>query len=360
MKASSKKSQNAANDWAGDGTQNGCEPSFLITIDTEGDNLWGRPGTITTRNADFLPRFQSLCESYELKPTYLVNYEMANNPSFQAFGRDILTRKTGEIGMHLHAWNSPPLVPLTKNDFAFHPYLIEYPEAVIRKKITIMTDLLEDIFGVKMISHRAGRWSFNETYARILVEKGYHVDCSVTPRISWKHNIGDPEQYGGTDFSEFPDEAYFIDLENIAQSGDSTLMEIPMTIVRQENRLINGLRCTFKDSSRADSALNRFFPAVQWLRPNGNNRRQMMQIVQRAIHTGRTYVEFMLHSSELMPGGSPTFPGDKDIEVLYTDLDTLFTHVRSKFTGATLSDYYESMMKVGSEITATESTHDLQ
>ncbi|MCP4608619.1 MAG: deacetylase [Planctomycetes bacterium] len=332
----------------------------MITIDTEGDNLWGGPRTITTRNADFLPRFQSLCELYELKPTYLVNYEMATCPAFQAFGRDIIARKTGEIGMHLHAWNSPPLNPLTKDDIAFQPYLIEYPESVMRKKITIMTDLLEDIFGVKMISHRAGRWSFNETYARILIEKGYHVDCSVTPRISWEHSLGNPEQYGGTDYSEFPDEAYFIDLENIARSGDSMLLEIPMTIVSTENHLIGGLRSAFKDSSLAHRALNRFFPAVQWFRPNGKNRNELMHIVQQAIQSRRSYLEFMLHSSELMPGGSPTFPGDKDIEVLYTDLDALFAYIRSTFVGATLSDYYESVKINKCRITASVPTRDQQ
>ena len=33
-------------------------PAFLITIDTEGDNIWRRPNRITTENTLFLPRFQ--------------------------------------------------------------------------------------------------------------------------------------------------------------------------------------------------------------------------------------------------------------------------------------------------------------
>ena len=41
-------------------------PLFVVTIDTEGDDQWswrhGRP--ITTHNARFLPRFQSLCERF--------------------------------------------------------------------------------------------------------------------------------------------------------------------------------------------------------------------------------------------------------------------------------------------------------
>ncbi len=40
------------------------ETPFIITIDTEGDNPWANPREITTRNAEYLPRFQSLCERF--------------------------------------------------------------------------------------------------------------------------------------------------------------------------------------------------------------------------------------------------------------------------------------------------------
>jgi len=206
------------------------KPFFLITIDTEPDNLWNKQKNITTRNAEYLPRFQSLCESYGFKPTYLTDYDMANSSSFQDFGRNIIKKKTGEIGMHLHAWNTPPLVQLTKNDYYYRPYLIEYPVDVIKEKITSFTSYLKDIFGVRIISHRAGRWSFNETYAKILAEHGYLVDCSVTPNVSWKYHFGDPTKNGGTDYTHFPNNCYFLDLNDISQPGNSSLLEIPVTI----------------------------------------------------------------------------------------------------------------------------------
>ena len=108
------------------------ETPFIITIDTEGDDLWANPREITTRNSQYLPRFQSLCERFRFKPVYLANYEMAMSDVFVEFARDVIARGAGEIGMHLHAWNSPPLVPLTSDDFRFHPYLIEYPEVQVK------------------------------------------------------------------------------------------------------------------------------------------------------------------------------------------------------------------------------------
>src|SRR5580700_5433153 len=123
------------------------ETPFIITVDTEGDDIWSRPHQITTHNALFLPRFQSLCERYGYRPVYLTNYEMATSEEFVEFARDVLRRDAAEIGMHLHAWNSPPLMPLTDDDFHYQPYLIEYPDEVMREKIRVMTVLLEERFG---------------------------------------------------------------------------------------------------------------------------------------------------------------------------------------------------------------------
>jgi hypothetical protein len=181
--------------------------SFIITIDVEGDNLWSKPRVPTTRNAECLPRFQELCERHGFAPSYLVNYEMATCPSMVEFGRDVIARGSGEIGMHLHAWDTPPLYDLTGDDHHHQPYLVEYPPEVIEQKVATMTGLLEDTFGVKMRSHRAGRWGFDERYARLLLEHSYMVDCSVTPHVSWRGTMGDPKGNGGSDYSGFPETA---------------------------------------------------------------------------------------------------------------------------------------------------------
>ena len=90
---------------------------FIITIDTEGDNLWEIADVnqeITTVNAKFLFRFQELCEKYGFIPTYLTNYEMAKSDAMIELGREGLKRKTLEIGAHEHAWNQPPHYALLK------------------------------------------------------------------------------------------------------------------------------------------------------------------------------------------------------------------------------------------------------
>lgn len=314
-------------------------PSMLITVDTEGDNLWSRPSRIETKNAGHLYRFQALCESKGFKPTYLTNYEMAKSEIFVELGREVVKRKTGEIGMHLHAWNSPPSLPLTDNDFDCRPYLIEYPDTVIAAKVSHMTSLLEDTFAVSIKSHRAGRWAFNETYARTLVECGYCVDCSVTPHVTWEQTKGHPEKNGGSNYLLFPETAYFLDLSDISRPGSSRLMELPVTImpfVSTLNRLTTGFYGF--ELFRRLHAKNVF-----WLRPNGRNLDMLLWVVDKATTLDRDYIQFMIHSSELMPAGSPTFKTQNDIDQLYRDLDTLFSHIAAKgYIGRTLYDHYEA------------------
>src|SRR5882724_5998029 len=304
------------------------ETPFIITIDTEGDNLWARPREIATRNAAYLPRFQSLCERLGFKPVYLANYEMAMSDVFVEFARDVLARGTGEIGMHLHAWNSPPLVPLTDDDFHFQPYLIEYPEPVMKEKISTLTRLLEDQFDQKMVSHRAGRWAFDRRYAAMLIDEGYRVDCSVTPGVDWRGNPGDPRSNGGSDYTAFPERPYFLSPSDISVPATGGLLEVPMTI--RSSRLYKRAHWVYRTpllrrgANRVSLGLSWLSPVQSALRaPLDRNLNAMLQTAGGARAEGADYMEFMLHSSELMPGGSPTFRTASDIERLYESLEIL-------------------------------------
>ncbi|NUP88231.1 MAG: deacetylase [Candidatus Sumerlaeia bacterium] len=319
-----------------------ARPAFLITIDTEGDNLWARPREITTRNAAFLPRFQALCDRFAFRPTYLTNFEMAQSPVFQAFARDALARGTAEVGMHLHSWNSPPIKPLTADDFTFHPYLFEFPGEVMREKVHVMTDLLEQTFQRPVVSHRAGRWGLDARYARILAQRGYRVDCSVTPHVSWKHDGGDPSQHGGQDFRGFPEEPYFLDLDDISRAGVSGLLEVPMTILPSESGLVRRIHRVVHGVRTLRRVAKRLAPAAHWLQPNGRNGASLRRIVERVVAEGRLHLQFTTHSSELMPGGGPYFRTERDIDRLYgEDLEPLFEQIAQHFTGATLAGFRE-------------------
>jgi len=59
-----------------------------------------------------------------------------------------------------------------------------------------------------------------------------------------------------------------------------------------------------------------------------------------------THVEFMLHSSELMPGGSPNFATPSDIDRLYDRLETLFEQLSTWCYGLTLHEFRDLWLQL--------------
>ena len=304
--------------------------SFIITIDTEGDNLWtwslGR--SITTDNVKYLPRFQLLCDKYGFKPVWLTNFEMVSNPEFVAFTKAVLREGRCEVGMHLHAVNNPPLFDLEVKYPANFPYLIEYPEEVVFQKVHSLHNLLENTYDEPILSHRAGRWALNKYYMQCLIKEGLKIDCSVTPGISWLSTFGITDGSKGSDYSKAPESPFYID-------RDKQMLEVPVSIrtvhfsdndFRSVHSLLSGIK-------------HKVLGYKAWLRPNGQNLNEMLHLASSIKDEKSDYLMFMLHSSELMPGGSPTFKTNEQIDKLYSDLDILFAYISSFSEGRTLREY---------------------
>ena len=90
------------------------------------------------------------------------------------------------------------------------------------------------------------------------------------------------------------------------------------------------------------------------MRPNGNNLDTMKNILNHKLKVGDDYVLFTLHSSELMPGGSPIFKTVEDIENLYYHLHDIFSIAKEYFQAGTLSDYYRYFIQKGKKIEFVE------
>jgi hypothetical protein len=314
---------------------------FIITIDAEGDNLWDyRLGdAITTRNSRYLPRFQELCAAYGYKPVYLVNYEMAQDDFFTLFALNGLAKNACEIGIHPHPWNNPPTyeLPNPYSDYGL-PYLIEYPEPVMRKKFDFLYKVLKNKLQTEIVAHRAGRWATNQEYFDILIDYGIKIDCSVTPHVSWKRSKGFSGGSKGSDYSASPEAPYYVQRSHEAK----TLLEIPVTIRKPWH--FSAIPWTapkpFHPRSFLSGVKKAVFDAPVWLRPNGHNLPEMFALMEYMQKSDSDYLMFMLHSSELMPSGSPRFRTDESIERLYDDLKTIFDKIAGHYTGTTLKEYF--------------------
>jgi hypothetical protein len=113
---------------------------------------------------------------------------------------------------------------------------------------------------------------------------------------------------------------------------------------------VERLRSALPRRAIARRLLNRLVPPLTWLRPDGANRGRMLRVLQRALDERRLYVEFMLHSSELMPGGSRRFPDSSSIEKLYSDMHAVFAAAARCFRAATLGEFARSLASGASPV----------
>lgn len=301
---------------------------FIITVDTEGDNLWEfqKGDIITTNNSIFLPRFQELCNKYAFKPVWLTNYEMASDQRFVKFAKKEQEEGNCEVGIHIHAWNNPPLYELNGKCYG-NPYLIEYPKHVMREKFEVAYNLIKEKFGKAPVTHRAGRWIMNDDYFKLLEEYNIKVDCSYTPGVSWLNTEGETVT-GGCDYRNVFDSSHYI----------GKVLEVPVTIRKTH----------FKKGGSWKSRLKGLVLGTNiWLRPAMSSLQDMMNLLCRVMEEPECdYVEFMIHSSELMAGGSPYFKTDESIEKLYDDMNNLFSKAVSLgYKGISLDEYYKLSKK---------------
>ena len=302
--------------------------SFIITIDTEGDNLWSyvKGAEVSTNNVQYIARFQELCNKFGFKPVWLTNYEMIQSDEYVKIIRPYLERNQCEIGIHIHAWNNPPIYHLdTKYDG--NSYLIEYPEDIMYMKFKTTYDLIEHKLGVRVKSHRSGRWAMDDRYFKLLEKFSIICDCSYTPTVNWDNAKGETVLHG-SDYSSVPNDAHMV----------GNVLEVPATI-RFYNHYVS--RGSFKKALKTILKGGRI-----WLRPALCCLSDMKKLARNVSQeSGNSYLEFMLHSSELMPGGSPYFSTPIQIEKLYRDMEELFRYISSLgYIGQTLEDYAKQIL----------------
>lgn len=310
-------------------------PTLLFTIDTEGDALWSRPRKVSTHNARYLPRLAHLCAEFGVRPTWLVSQEMALDPHFLAWGRGQLRSHQAEIGLHLHAWNTPPLHALQGADRRSQPYLLEYPPEAMRAKLAQLHQLLQDRFETRVRSHRAGRWALNGCYAQALIDQGLEVDCSVTPHVDWRDAWGATR--GGVDYRHFPTQPYGMHPLAIDQARpNSPLLEVPVTVRPSPLGRLWPQAYQWRGLRRWAW---RWAPPLLWLYPGYTSGSGLRRLLRQGLAEGWPCLQLVLHSSDLMPGGSPWVKNHAELERLYADLRGFLQEARDQVQGQTLSEF---------------------
>lgn len=324
---------------------------FVITLDTEPDNEWARPSQPATGNARFVPRFHDLCVQHGLKVTYLLTIEMARDPFLGEFLRPRLAAGQCEVGAHLHPWNTPPLEPLTDDDFRYHPYPFEYPPDVQRRKLETLVDEIQKNYGVRPVSYKAGRWGLDAVHARLLESLGFLVDTSVCPGVNWGPSKGHPARSGGPNYNGAPALPYRMAADDVCRPGALGLWEISPTIVFYSGlgRHVPGVRTLYGRYRKVRRLFDRWHLGSQWLRPYPYmTADRLARVAELALGSGAPVLNLTFHSSELMPGGSPYNPTPESIEHLYRRLEGFFDWLSGRgVEGVTLAEARDRLAGAG-------------
>jgi hypothetical protein len=153
-------------------------PILCIIVDAEEEFHWGRPVSArnnTTTSIRYQNRAHEVFSYYDARPTYLVTYPVASDPSAAAVLREYLADGRCDIGAQLHPWVTPPFDSETEERQSFPGNL---PAAREREKLHRLTEAVRDSFNLQPKVYKAGRYGFGPSTASLLEEEGFEVDTS--------------------------------------------------------------------------------------------------------------------------------------------------------------------------------------
>jgi len=281
---------------------------FITTIDTEADWFSFRENRVT--NIFSVHYLQELCATYNIKPTYLITYEMATKNESVSVLKKYSDRNLCEIGHHLHVWSTPPFV--NANEFGVEESLIEgiqaeLPDELFSEKMLTLHKVIEKNFGITPRSHRAGKWGVDNRTLSWLEEYNYIADSSLSPANILK-KIKGVKKTLLRDTSQIPNIPYHPAMSNPSIKAENNnarkLLEVPVTEVKGDFlknlrgvSLIRSLlyRCGYKGVGSM-----MFRPSDIRIPLN-----VFEHITRKLFESQIKWVNFMFHSNELCLGTSP-------------------------------------------------------
>lgn len=272
---------------------------LIITVDTEEDNwdFYSSSGQ-TLDNIERIPQLQELFDEFSAKPTYLITYPVATDDRSVAILRPILDSRRCEIGAHCHPWNTPPI---EEDRSIKNSMLCNLPLDLQYRKLQCLDETIQNNFGVKPVSFRAGRWGYNHNVAVNLCRLGYKVDTSITPYTNWTREHG-------PNFSHVSPQPYSF----LSPESRGPLMEIPATIGYLQSNfslcaaILKALGSGPVRYLKLAGLLNhlRLISKV-WLSPEVSDGKGMIQLAQQMARNHYGVINMFFHSPSLKAGLSP-------------------------------------------------------
>lgn len=281
-------------------------PRLAVIVDTEEEFDWHHPlsrASIGVGHIRDQSHAQAIYARFGLRPTYVVDYAVANQEDGYGPLRDWAEAGACEIGAHLHPWVNPPFdEPVTNRN----SYPGNLPAPLERQKLTVLTEVIEKRFGRRPTVYRAGRYGVGPASAAILEDLGYEIDMSVVPRSDFRVDEG-------PDFRHCGPRPYWF-------GRSHRLLEIPLTVgwtgllAAAGAPLQHAAQSRWGRSLRLQGLLSRshLFDRIR-LSPEGITLTEMQRLTRVMIARGQRIFSLTYHSPSLVPGNTPYVANQSDL-----------------------------------------------
>ena len=305
-------------------------PILCIIVDAEEEFHWGRPVSArnnTTSSIRCQNRAQEIFACYDARPTYLVTYPVASDPSAAAVLREYLADGRCDIGVQLHPWVTPPFDGETQERQSFPGNL---PPALEREKLRRLTETVRDTFNLQPKVYKAGRYGFGPSTAALLEDEGFEVDTSLMPRTCYTGS-------GGPDFSAFGYGPFWF-------GARRRLLELPVTrdltgLLAKQLPFVYGMaeRRPFRAMRAAGLLARARLLERVTLSPEGSDLAAMLRLTRSLLKRGERIFTLSYHSPSLEPGNTPYVRTYRDLAIFLDRISGFLSFFRDELGGVFLA-----------------------
>lgn len=274
-------------------------PLLVVVVDTEEEFDWTRPlsranvsaTTVAAQRIAHDAAFAAL----GVRPVYVADYPVVAAPEAVTALAALAAADACEIGAHLHPWVTPPHEEIV---CPVNSYAGNLPRTLEMAKLRVLTEIIEQTFGRRPVTYKAGRYGIGPHTPDLLAELGYRVDLSVVARTAFSADGGPDFRACGPHPSlwpsgllELPTSAGFSGL--LAGLGPTLHPRLPPPLpgVLARMRLLERARLT----------------------PEGTTLAEMVRLTRALFRQGIRVFNLAYHSPSLVPGHTPYVRTGRDL-----------------------------------------------